>query len=103
MGRALDTSLLMSQTGTIKKFFNDKGFGFITPDDGSEELFFHVKENGGDDAFSNVNAGDAVNFDSEWNDRKGKSQAVNVSGPTIGGGGGGGGGGGKGGGKGYSP
>ena len=59
-----------------------------------------MKDNGGDDAFANVNAGDAVTYDAEWDDRKGKYKAVNVSGPTIGGGSGGGGGGGKGGGKG---
>mmetsp|Transcript_96380 Transcript_96380/g.254550 ORF Transcript_96380/g.254550 Transcript_96380/m.254550 type:complete len:96 (-) Transcript_96380:102-389(-) len=94
----------MSSSGTIKKFFTDKGFGFITPDDGSEDVFVHVKDNGGDDAFANVNPGDAVRYDAEWDDRKGKYKAANVSGSTIGGGGGGWGkGGGKGGGKGYSP
>merc|ERR1712050_227990 len=82
--------LVMAHRGTIKKFFSDKGWGFITPDDGSEDAFFHVKDNGGDDAFSNVNAGDAVQFDSEWNDRKGKYNAINVTGETIGSGGGGG-------------
>merc|ERR1719396_321404 len=97
----------MSSSGTIKKLFTDKEFGFIiTPDDGSEDVFVHVKENGGDDAFANVNAGDAVQYDAEWDDRKGKYKAINVTGSTIGGGGGGGSwgkGGGKGGGKGYSP
>merc|ERR1712118_641126 len=94
-------SSAMSSTGTIKKFFQDKGFGFITPDDGGEDVFVHVKDNGGDDAFSGVSAGDAVTYDAEWDDRKGKYKAANVSGPTIGGGGGGGGGSwGKGGGKG---
>merc|ERR1719265_1536377 len=100
----------MSASGTFKKFFSDKGFGFITPDDGGDDVFCHVKDNGGDDAFSGVNAGDAVNYDPEWDDRKGKYKATNVSGPTIGGGGGGGGGYGKGKGKGggkggdrYSP
>jgi cold shock protein len=29
--------------GTIKKYFEDRGFGFVKPDSGSADLFFHVR------------------------------------------------------------
>ena len=95
----------MAQTGTVKKWFEDKGFGFITGGDG-EDFFIHVKELNGAEGLT---IGDTVSFDSKWDDRKGKYQACNCTSSGGGGGGGGGYGGGYGGGKGggkdkgYSP
>lgn len=85
-----NSATAMSKTGTVKKFFEDKGFGFIVPDDGGDDVFIHVKDL--------VNAegleqGDQVTFDTEYDDRKGKYKASNCS--STGGGGGGGGGYGK--------
>merc|ERR1711934_440941 len=90
----MGTSKIMSATGVVKKFMEDKGFGFITPDDGGDDVFIHIKQCNGADSLSE---GDKVSFDNEWNDRKGKYNAENCTVLSGGGGGGGGYGGGKGG------
>eukprot|EP00448_Togula_jolla_P009073 CAMPEP_0170603524 /NCGR_PEP_ID=MMETSP0224-20130122/18957_1 /TAXON_ID=285029 /ORGANISM="Togula jolla, Strain CCCM 725" /LENGTH=114 /DNA_ID=CAMNT_0010928409 /DNA_START=52 /DNA_END=396 /DNA_ORIENTATION=+ len=82
----------MSLTGTVKKFFEDKGFGFIVPDGGGDDIFIHINECNGTQA---LYVGDQVTYDTEWDDRKSKYKGLNCS--PVGGGSGGGGGGGGGG------
>ena len=77
--------MTMSSKGTVKKFFQDKGFGFISPDDGGDDCFAHVKDS---PELENCQQGDSVSFDKVWDDRKGKYKAENVSGGSGGGGGG---------------
>jgi len=46
--------------GTVKFFNNSKGFGFITPEEGSKDVFVHV--NG---LIDEINEGDKVSYDVE--------------------------------------
>jgi CspA family cold shock protein len=49
-------------TGRIKRVMRDKGFGFITPDDGSEEVFFHRSRVIGRTPFDDLREGDELEF-----------------------------------------
>ncbi|MFT7032114.1 MAG: CspA family cold shock protein [Cyclobacteriaceae bacterium] len=46
--------------GTVKFFNNAKGFGFITPDDGSKDVFVHKN-----DITDRIAEGDKVSYDVE--------------------------------------
>lgn len=47
------------QTGTVKFFNQEKGFGFITPDDGGKDLFVHITGVQG----GQLNDGDKVEYE----------------------------------------
>ena len=62
-------------TGTVKWFSDDKGFGFITPDEGSKDLFVH-HSGIAMDGYRSLEEGARVSYDEEPGDKGPK--AVNV-------------------------
>jgi CspA family cold shock protein len=63
-------------TGTVKWFSQEKGFGFIQPDDGSADVFVHFSNISGS-GFRNLEEGQKVEFEPQQG-RKGM-EATNVS------------------------
>lgn len=53
---------MSTQTGTVKWFNESKGFGFITPAEGGEDLFAHFSEIQGD-GFKTLDEGQKVEFE----------------------------------------
>jgi len=66
-------------TGKVKWFNSTKGFGFITPDDGGEDLFVHQTSITAE-GFRSLEDGEAVEYTIETGD-DGRTKALNVTGP----------------------
>jgi cold shock protein len=62
--------------GTVKWFNDDKGFGFITPDEGGKDLFVHHSAIDMD-GFRTLSEGSRVSYESEAGEKGPK--AVNVT------------------------
>lgn len=64
-------------TGKVKWFNGQKGFGFIAPDDGGQDVFVHISavERSG---LNSLSDGQAVSFEVQTDPRKGKPAAVNL-------------------------
>jgi CspA family cold shock protein len=66
---------IMKETGTVKWFSPDKGYGFIAPEDGSKDVFIHI---------SALNAAGLDNLDEkqkikyEVTSSQGKQSAANI-------------------------
>jgi len=64
--------------GTVKWFNADKGYGFISNDNGGEDVFVHFSAIMGD-GYKSLSEGQKVTFDTETDSRSnGKIRAINV-------------------------
>jgi CspA family cold shock protein len=64
--------------GTVKWFNSEKGFGFISNDNGGDDVFVHFSaiQN---DGYKSLNEGDKVSFDTEQDPKDSrKLRAINV-------------------------
>lgn len=61
-------------TGTITRFVDDKGFGFIKPDEGGDDVFFHHSAFEGE-----PQEGMSVEFETEASDRGPRAKNVRAN------------------------
>ena len=66
-------------TGTVKWFNENKGWGFIVPDDGGDDVFVHYSAIGSE-GFKTLKEGQKVDFELKLG-KNGKYQADNVKMP----------------------
>jgi CspA family cold shock protein len=77
-GHARDALEQNMPTGTVKWFNGTKGFGFIQPNDGGQDVFVHISavERAG---LTGLAEGQKVNFEIKADKMRGKSSAENLS------------------------
>jgi cold shock protein len=64
-------------TGTVKWFNETKGYGFIQPDNGGNDVFVHISavERAG---LRSLNEGQKISYEIEQDRRSGKESAINL-------------------------
>ena len=65
-------------TGTVKFYNDQKGYGFIAPDDGAKDVFVHATalERAG---LNGLTEGQKVNFETDVDQRSGKTAVSTIS------------------------
>ena len=64
--------------GTVKWFYEQKGYGFVQPDDGSKDVFVHISAVEGA-GLRTLKEGQKVSFEIVTDKRTGKSSAGNLT------------------------
>lgn len=65
--------------GVVKRFSAEKGYGFITPDDGGKDLFLHFREIQGE-GYRTANEGQRVRFETAQGQKGPQATAVELLG-----------------------
>lgn len=67
----------MQKKGTVKWFNDQKGFGFIQPEDGGSDVFVHISavEKAG---MRTLREGQKISFDVQRDPKKNKESATNL-------------------------
>lgn len=55
--------------GTVKWWSDEKGYGFISPENGSKDLFVHFSEIQTDSKFKTLHENDSVEFEVQQSDK----------------------------------
>ncbi|MBD3584871.1 cold-shock protein [Salinimonas sp. HHU 13199] len=66
------------ETGTVKWFNEDKGFGFITPENGGKDVFVHFRSIVSD-GFKTLSEGQTVTFEVEQGQKGPQASNVTVA------------------------
>jgi len=63
--------------GTVKFFKNDKGFGFVAPDDGTADVFVHISDLQ-EAGYDGLSKGDKVEFERVESRGRIKAKAIKI-------------------------
>ena len=75
--RTLSKDLIYMATGTVKWFNEQKGYGFIQPENGGADVFIHISavQRAG---LAGLNEGQRISFELEKDKRSGKLAATQI-------------------------
>merc|ERR1719273_2584163 len=73
---------MAQQSGVVKNWNGDRGFGFVAPDTGGDDVFVHVRSL--EDGRQALNIGEKVTYSITTDEKSGKTRAATVRGDGTG-------------------